>query len=173
MIDFVSTRTTVDHQTQACARLLAAVISQAVQDAAIPFGNFNIKGRIFDENKLKKNINSTARAAIQWLFFPGSTFPAYASLIGLNAKSIREHLLEHRYEESKLITTEQRRIIRIRLEYERANPGPLLESDYADDVRVQQEAKGRRGVESPGERRADMARESNRSRRKVPKSLRK
>lgn len=171
MIDLVSTRT-VDHQTRACARLLAAVISQAVTDAALPFGTVKIKDAMVRELAAEKNLNPIARSAIRWLFFPDSTFPAYASLIGLTAQSIRRNLLDNRYEDNALLSTQQRRVIRIRLEFEQKNGGPFVENVNADELEFQQDSAGSGSRKGPRERRADMARESNRSRRKVPKSLR-
>lgn len=171
MIDLVSTRN-VDHQTKACARLLGAVISQAVMDAATPFTAVRIKEKLINETRARKNLVPTARSAIRWLFFPDSVFPAYASLIGLDAKAIRENLLSHRYEDNKLLTPEQRRIIRIRLEFEENTEGVFEESDYADDVGVQQETEGPRSVESPGKRGADMEPKGVRNRAKVSKGLR-
>ena len=85
MIDFVSTRQTTDAQTAACARLLAAVIAQAIKDACKPM--------TADEKRKKKNLDSEARQAIQFLFGTDSVFPLYASLIGSSAESIRFALL--------------------------------------------------------------------------------
>jgi len=82
MIDFVSTRQTTDAQTAACARLLAAVIAQAIKDACKPM--------TADE---KRNLDSEARQAIQFLFGADSVFPLYASLIGSSAEAIRFALL--------------------------------------------------------------------------------
>lgn len=85
MIDFVSTRQTTDAQTAACARLLAAVIAQAIKDACKPM--------TADEKRKEKNLDSEARQAIQFLFGTDSVFPLYASLIGSSAESIRFALL--------------------------------------------------------------------------------
>ena len=83
MIDLVST-STADAQTARCARLLAAVISHAIMDA----------GQSFTQHERKqRRMQKTARQAIEWIFTPGTPFEAYANLIGLNHKHIREALL--------------------------------------------------------------------------------
>ena len=93
MIDFVSTRETTDTQSAACARLLAAVIARAIEDAKTPFS---------EKEKLeKKNISHHASAAIKFLFKEPSVFPLYASLIGTSAEAIRTALLEPSTEMSK------------------------------------------------------------------------
>lgn len=83
MIDLVST-STADAQTARCARLLAAVISNAIMDAGQSFTHHERKQR---------RMQTTARHAIQWIFTPGTAFEAYANLIGLNPSHIREALL--------------------------------------------------------------------------------
>lgn len=79
MIDFVSTHPDAHPQTVACARLLAAVIAQAIEDAS------------------KKPQDSEDRAnaitATNWLFDKTSSFTKYAHLIGADAQAIREALL--------------------------------------------------------------------------------
>lgn len=86
MIDFVSTRETTDPQSAACARLLAAVIAHAINDAASKITS--------NEKKDDKYIDSKARSSIDFLFGNDSVFPLYASLIGSNAASIRAALLK-------------------------------------------------------------------------------
>lgn len=86
MIDLVSTRDGVDHQTAACARLLTAVIAQAIRDACKPVSK--------EEEKKCMNMDLDARAAIKFLFGDESVFPLYASLIGSSAESIRKALTE-------------------------------------------------------------------------------
>jgi len=76
MIDFISSNPSAHPQTVACARLLAAVIAQAIDDAS--------------------NRNSTgaeASAAIDWLFDETTPFAKYAYLIGADAQAMREALL--------------------------------------------------------------------------------
>jgi hypothetical protein len=76
MINFTSTQEGVDPQTAACARLLAAVIAQAIDDASS-----------------KGSTNGDANAAIAWLFNEGTSFEAYATMIGANAQAMREAML--------------------------------------------------------------------------------
>ncbi len=85
MIDFVSTRETTDPQAARCARLLAAVIAQAVRDAT--------QAMNVDE-KRGDGVCHQARSAVEFLFGQRSVFPLYAELIGANADSIR-HALVH------------------------------------------------------------------------------
>lgn len=109
MIDFVSTRTT-DPQTRACAQLLAAVIAQAVTDAAEPLS--------VRENQHARNENWHARSAVEWLFGPDPVFSLYADLIGSSAATLREALL--RPDTSAFaprfgLKSQQRRAIRVRV----------------------------------------------------------
>lgn len=76
MIDFISTNPSADQQTVACARLLAAVIAQAVEDASN-----------------KGSSASDQAAAIDWLFDKSSRFTSYAALIGMDAEAMRQALL--------------------------------------------------------------------------------
>jgi hypothetical protein len=76
MIDFISTHPGADPQTVAGARLLAAVIAQAIDDASnkhAPAGE--------------------ALAAVNWLFSKDTTFEKYATLIGANPQAMRDALL--------------------------------------------------------------------------------
>ena len=77
MIDFISTHPSADQQTVACARLLAAIIAQAIDDAS------NKQASALDQD-----------TAIGWLFDKTSRFEQYANLIGADASVIRTALLE-------------------------------------------------------------------------------
>lgn len=101
MIDFVSTHPNADPQTVACARLLAAVIAQAVEDASS-----------------RHSSGAEAQSAVAWLFDEGTSFARYATLIGANPQAMREAMLaphedngidpkHNRFDESK------RRVFRI------------------------------------------------------------
>lgn len=79
MIDFVSTHPAAHPQTVACARLLAAVIAQAIEDAS--------------KKPQDRDDRVNAAAAINWLFDETSLFTKYAHLIGADARAIREALL--------------------------------------------------------------------------------
>jgi hypothetical protein len=77
MIDFVSTHPDAQPQTVACARLLAAVIAQAVDDAS------NRQATALEQD-----------TAVGWLFDKTSAFTKYAGLIGVDASALRMALLE-------------------------------------------------------------------------------
>ena len=116
MIDFVSTRETTDQQTAACARLLSAVIAQAIKDASSAVTD--------GEKKSNKNIRGGARAAISFLFDENSVFPLYANLIGSSAESIRSALLENPTSMSRgknsFYGENERRILSARLRWHRS-----------------------------------------------------
>lgn len=76
MIDFISTNPSADPQTVACARLLAAVIAQAIEDASS-----------------RHSTSGDAAFATAWLFEEGTTFEKYAALIGANPQAMRDALL--------------------------------------------------------------------------------
>jgi len=77
MIDFISSNPSAHPQTVACARLLAAVIAQAIEDASS-----------------RQATGAENFAAIDWLFSKTSAFEDYARLIGADAEQIRTALLE-------------------------------------------------------------------------------
>lgn len=76
MIDFISSNPNADTQTVACARLLAAVIAQAIEDASN-----------------KTTTDTEKHLAVQWLYDEESTFSSYAAIIGVNAEALRKALL--------------------------------------------------------------------------------
>jgi len=86
MIDLVSTRNETPDQVASCARLLAAVIGQAISDAS--------KKRSKIERRENKNLD--AIGAIHFLFGKEQTFDHYASLIGIDADDIRRSLTSNR-----------------------------------------------------------------------------
>ncbi len=77
MIDFISTHPSAHPQTVACARLLTAVIAQAIEDAS---------------SRLVSGAENFE--AVDWLFSKTSSFEDYARLIGADAEQIRNALLE-------------------------------------------------------------------------------
>ena len=119
-VNFVSTNE-VDVQTARCANLLAAVIAQAIRDAAIKPSD--------DERKHRRNSRHAYRA-IKFLFKKNAIFDLYASLIGLNGDSIRAALLGNSdLGKQSLFTEQQRRIIKVRHIWHTANPNPLKPTD--------------------------------------------
>jgi hypothetical protein len=117
MIDLVATRNTTDTQTAACARLLTAVITQAVRDACKPM---NAK-----EKAAQRNLDGDARTAISFLFGTDSVFPLYANLIGSSAESIRFALLNKPQDVSplgsRLFTDMDRRVLGGRMRWREAS----------------------------------------------------
>ena len=84
-IDFVSTRDGVDPETARGARLLVAVIAQAIRDASEP--------TTAPERERRANLSLHAVRALWWLFEPHPAFVCYAHLIGGEAKAITDALL--------------------------------------------------------------------------------
>jgi hypothetical protein len=93
VFDLVSTRDDVDPQTARCAQLLAAVIADAVRQAAQkPTGR---------EQQLERNLDSEISnyhpaTSLWFLFDEESPLKIYAQHIGLSAKDLREALLSDR-----------------------------------------------------------------------------
>lgn len=106
MIDFVSSHPDAHPQTVACARLIAAVIAQAIRDAC---------ERPHDREKKEcMNLYVDARHAIEFLFDDRSRFANYALLIGASHEAIREALLQPT---GGGIDEMSRRIIRLRFQW--------------------------------------------------------
>lgn len=125
MIDLISTRDGVDAQSKRCAHLLAAVIAQAIKDAA--------RRPTKDERKSRRNTRHAYRS-IKFLFEPNGPFEAYANLIGLTAESIREALLSRRHLNpmpgwKSLFSEQERRIIQLRHHWYMIDNQPLKASD--------------------------------------------
>ena len=111
MFDLIATNPGVDPQARAAARLLAAVIAQAIKDAATKPIRF--------EKSCKFNINPLADQSIRWLFEPGTVFEGYCRLIGLEPQAVRDALLSdrklHQARAMQSIFSDQdRRIISVR-----------------------------------------------------------
>ncbi len=84
VFDLVSTREETDHEIRGCARLLAAVISQAIQDAG---------SSVSEQEARTHRATGEAGKAIRWLFTKG-TFDLYCNLIGISPENLRKALLE-------------------------------------------------------------------------------
>ena len=86
MLGFVSTRQTTDAQTAACARLLAAVIAQAIKDACKPM--------TADEKRKERNLDSGRGRRFSSCLAPTLCFHCTPSLISrLQQKRSRFALL--------------------------------------------------------------------------------
>lgn len=86
MFDLVSTTPGADQQSIRCARLLAAVIAQAITDAS---------AKITAEELERHKALGEPSKALNWLFSQRTTFKLYATLIGTNPDTIREALLSN------------------------------------------------------------------------------
>lgn len=120
MIDFVSTRPGVDAQAARGAKLLAAIIADAVRQAS--------KKPTRRELDAKRNFDAAEGShpalSIWFLFDDESPFNQYAQLIGLSAPDMRAALLSDRKLNEQTIkgspaafTAIQRRIIKIRYRF--------------------------------------------------------
>lgn len=89
MLDLMRTRTGADPTTEGCAKLLAAIISDAIECASSTPRE--------EEKKRRMNINwdsCDAARSVWFLFDDASPFRAYAHLIGVDAQDIRRALLD-------------------------------------------------------------------------------
>ena len=113
MLDLVSTRPGVDTQAARCARLLAAIIADAVRQAST---------RPLDREIKQERNNDCAdwhpALGIWFLFDEESPFDKYAQYIGLSAKDFREALLGTHELDAHLtrpiFTNADRRVIKAR-----------------------------------------------------------
>lgn len=126
MIDFVSTREGMDVQSARCARLLAAVIAQAIKDAAHPPND--------TERKARGNSGHAYRA-IKFLFESDGPMDVYANLIGTSGDEIRRALLsDERLLPHSSFKAEDRRTIKTRHIWSLTNSKPVsLPRRYADE----------------------------------------
>jgi len=85
MIDFLSTRSNCDTETAACARLIAAIIAQAIRDASSQITKH--------EKKTKQNAKGDAKEAIHFIFGRNGFFEIYSKIIGIDPQAIRDALL--------------------------------------------------------------------------------
>lgn len=89
MIDFFRTSTAMDVVADGSAKLLAAVIAHSIESASS-------KPNALEE-KYRMNMDTETndpKTSLWFLFDPKSPFVAYARLIGLDADSIRDALLD-------------------------------------------------------------------------------
>lgn len=115
MIDLVSTRAAVDPQSAACARLLGAIVGDAIRGACLkPYPDEYAKSRNVDRQRSEHD----PLASIWFLFDDESDFPVYARLMGIDAQVIREQLLSMQpMAFTKKFTDEQRKILQLRYEW--------------------------------------------------------
>lgn len=141
-IDFVSTRGGTDVQSQHCARLIGAVIAQALKDL--------MERPSAKERSDKMNINVNAVRSVY--FFNSQTFINYAAMVGFDGKEFLERLvkggttIEYNGEEwvtknrvipKNYISEMELRTIRARLRWRCSEHTPLqptTEEDIADEA---------------------------------------
>jgi hypothetical protein len=141
-IDFVSTRSGVDVQSQNCAKLISAVIAQALKDL--------MEKPAYEERIHKINLNKNAIRSIY--FFNSETFINYAAMVGFDGKEFLERIIvggtttEHDGEAwvtrirkipVNYISEMELRTIRARLRWRCSEYIPLLpttEEDIADEA---------------------------------------
>lgn len=118
MIDFYSTRPGVHPEDACCARLLTAIIAQAIWDTLRPLTATEKAGKA-----TRSTMDQEALDALNFLFAKPSVFPLYAGLIGSDARDIRRALLEGNFKRGKDSPMRERdaRIIRARLNWSRIN----------------------------------------------------
>lgn len=141
-IDFVSTRSGVDVQSQNCAKLIGAVIAQALKDL--------MERPAYEERINKINLNKNAIRSIY--FFDSKIFINYAAMVGFDGKEFLERIIvggttiEHDGEAwvtrvrkipVNYISEMELRTIRARLRWRCSERVPLLpttEEDIADEA---------------------------------------
>lgn len=141
-IDFVSTREDTDVQSQRCARLVGAIIAQALKDL--------MERPSAKERSDKMNINVNAVRSVY--FFNSQTFINYAAMVGFDGKEFLERLvkggttIEYNGEEwvtknrvvpKNYISEMELRTIRARLRWRCSEHTPLqptTEEDIADEA---------------------------------------
>lgn len=125
-IDFLSTREGVDVQTQRCAKLIAAVIAQALKDLMLK--------PTAQERENRLNINSNAIRSVD--FFRSKVFLQYAALIGMDGEEFMSHAIRGSIS-AKQISEADVRAIRARLRWPCSadvSLRPTFEEDAADEA---------------------------------------
>lgn len=173
-IDFVSTREGVDVQSQRCARLIGAVIAQAIKDLT--------ERPIEKERTGKININKNAIRSIH--FFNSPAFINYAAMVGFDGKEFLDRMLftstTIEYNGKEWITRTRKipinvvsemdlRTIRARLRWRCSTHVELLpttEEDIADEAAWDEaerllEEKNRRAKEKKEQEKANAKGKSN------------
>ena len=131
-IDFLSTNENVDTQTQRCARLLAAVIAQALKDL--------MEMPSAQERKKLININENAIRSIR--FFRSETFLQYAAFVGMDGKEFlnrieQGNIIKKGSLNKNQITEGDQRVMRARLRWRCSADIPLhptIEEDIRDEA---------------------------------------
>jgi hypothetical protein len=125
-IDFVSSRSGVDAQSQRCAQLIAAVIAQAVKDLTLKPTPQERKNRI--------NIDPNAIRSVR--FFKSAVFLDYAALIGMVGEEFIKHAVRGDISARHMSEVDVR-AMRARLRWQcvpDVTSHPTLEEDIADEA---------------------------------------
>lgn len=125
-IDFLSTREGVDVQTQRCAKLVAAVIAQAIKDLT--------HKPTAQERKNRMNIDANAIRSVN--FFKSKVFLQYAALIGMDGEEFMSRAIRGSIS-AKQISESDVRAMRARLRWRCSAdvpPHPTFEEDVADEA---------------------------------------
>jgi len=113
MVDFTSTQVGIEPQAQRSARLVAAVIAQALKDLTIPL--------TITEKKQRLNIITDAYESLKFFYSPESPFKRYAYMVGIDPKSflynleLRMHSRGVGSGKKPFLTHRDLRIIRVRV----------------------------------------------------------
>ena len=132
-IDFLSTRSGVDVQSQRCAQLIAAVIAQAIKDLT--------HKPTAQERKNRMNIDPNAIRSVR--FFKSKTFLDYAALIGMDGSEFMSHAIRGSIS-AKQIAEADVRAMRARLRWRCSAdvpPHPTFEEDIADEAAWEEEER--------------------------------
>ena len=91
MIDLISTHEGVQEDTRCAAHLIAGVIAMAIEDLCLVPTTEEIQNNC--------NLRRHAVGSLNFFFNPKSMFPAYASMIGVDAGFFRNALERRIYED--------------------------------------------------------------------------
>lgn len=103
MIDLVSTRYETDPEVAACARMVAAIISQAIEDACV---------RLPLSPKKRREAQHVADGGIHFLFGDNPQFKKYAELIGLSADDVRLAITQDRRDRIEKLSDAEVKLIK-------------------------------------------------------------
>lgn len=116
MFDLISTDATTDRESANCARLLAAVIAQAIDDAS------TMPTTVERGNKRNSPV---AASALHFLFGDNPMFERYATLIGADPVAMREALTSKTIKlntaKGARFSEHDRRCLQFRLHLERSS----------------------------------------------------
>ena len=92
MVDFTSTQQGIDEQAKRCARLLAAVIAQALKDLSITPTS--------QERHYGRNLVANCYESLKFFYDEDSPFKRYAFMVGIDPGAFVFHLENRTFEYS-------------------------------------------------------------------------